>query len=57
MDEPELHNSVVSSPNIVGFNTAVKYQRGNIVLIVALDRTMEDTDYEVDTITLFSCSE
>jgi len=56
IDEPEIHRSAVDTVNKEGFSLAVKYQHDNIVLMIAIDRTMEDTNYEVDTITLFSCS-
>lgn len=56
MDDPEDHRCAVDCPHIPDVYNTVKFQYENVVLIVALDRIMEDTDYEVNTISLYSCS-
>lgn len=56
LDEPELYECAVECPHIPNVYGTVKYQCNNVVLIVALERIMEDTDYEVDVINLYSCS-
>ena len=57
MQDPEDHRFAVDCSQIIGINYAVKFQDNNLILIVALDRIMEDTDYEEDVISLYSCSE
>jgi len=57
MQDPEDHWFAVDCPQIIGINYAVKFQDNNLILIVALDRIMEDTDYEKDVISLYSCSD
>jgi len=56
MDDPEDHQCAVDCPHIPNVYNAVKFQFENIVLIVALDRIMEGTEYEEDIISLYSCS-
>ena len=58
MLDPEDHQTSRDCPGIQGFNHAIKFVINNsITLIVALDRIMEGTPFEDNTITLFSCSE
>lgn len=56
MNDPEDHRCAVDCPHIPDVYNAVKYQYDNVVLIAALERIMEGTDYEVDKISLYSCS-
>jgi len=56
MDDPEDHRCAVDCPHIPDVYNTVKFQCESVVLIVALDRIMEGTDYEVDIISLYSCS-
>jgi len=56
INDPEDHRCAVDCPHIPDVYNAVKYQYDNVVLIVALERIMEGTDYEVDKISLYSCS-
>ena len=56
--DPEDHSASRDCPGIQGFNHAIKFVvNDSITLIVAIDRIMEDTPFEDNTITLFSCSE
>ncbi len=56
IDDPEDHQCAVDCPNIPDVYNAVKFQCENVVLIIALDRIMESTEYEADIISLYSCS-
>jgi len=59
IQDPEDHPASRDCPGIQGFNHAIKFivHNDSITLIVALDRIMEGTPFEDNTITLFSCSE
>ena len=57
MDDPEDHPCAIDCVNVPYANHAIKLQCEKIILIISLDRIMENTDFEVDIINLYSCSQ
>ena len=56
MNDPEDHKCSLDCPSIPNINYAIKFLCEEVILIVALDRIMENTDFEEKVISLYSCS-
>lgn len=56
MEDPEDHKCAIDCPHIPGVYNAVKFMCNKVILIAALDRLNENTDFEQKIITLYSCA-